>query len=362
MKVSYLKDSSKDITDKRRRRKIHSMFTSAVFMILLITYLLVLGTLYLLIQLDVVYIEMLSLPTWLFMLIFLVASFIVGFVLTIIVSKFVLSAVNTVAEGMGALAKGNFDVRIDLGKNEESKQLATGFNNLAQELKGISVLRSSFVNEFAHEFKTPIVSIKGFAEILKQGDLTEKQRVEYLDIIIEEANRLTTLSSNSLNLSKIENQRILTDLTTFNVSEQIRNSILLLEKKWQEKNLELSISLEECDIIANEELLKQVWINLIDNAIKFSNDKGTVEISLKQEHDSMVFCVVNGGETIKEEDYEKVFEKFYTNKHATESGHGIGLTIVKKIVELHNGKIEVLSENQLTKFTVILPKQTNKKI
>lgn len=357
MKLNYLNNNSNDITDKKRRRKIHSIFMWSVFFILLLTYLLMISTLFILVKLDVLHVEMLSFSTWLLMLIFLIASFVIGSILTMIVSKFVLSTVNTVAEGMSALAKGNFDVRIELGKNEESEQLAKGFNNLAQELKGISVLRSNFVNEFAHEFKTPIVSIKGFAELLRQDDLTEKQKKEYLDIIIEESDRLTALSSNSLNLSKIENQSILTDLTKFNVSEQIRNSILLLEKKWQEKKLELNISLEECDILANEEMLKQVWINLFDNAIKFSNMNGVIGIDLKQDQKQIILSVSNGGKGIKEQDLEKIFNKFYREKDTSTSGHGIGLAIVKKIVELHNGIVYAESKDDLTKFTVIIPKK-----
>ena len=354
MKLKYLKDNSKDITDKKRKRKIRSMFMWSVFLILIATYLLMIATLFILVKLDVLHVEMLSLSTWLLLLIFLVASFIVGSILTIIVSRFVLGAVNTVAEGMSALAKGNFDVRIDLGKNEESKQLANGFNKLAQELKGTQMLRSNFVNEYAHEFKTPIVSIKGFAELLKQEDLTEEQKQEYLDVIIEEANRLTSLSTNSLNLSKIEDQRILSEKARFNLSEQIRNSILLLEKNWQQKNIEFSISLEEYEITANEEMLKQVWINLVDNAIKFSNDGGLIEIELFEEKDKIVFTITNGGKTVSQENYDKIFEKFYRIDRGG-SGHGVGLAIVKKIVELHCGSVSVFSENDRTKFTIKLP-------
>ena len=354
MKLKYLKESSKDITDKKRRRKIRSMFMWSVFLILIATYIFMALTIYILAKFDVLHVEMLSLPTPLLILIFLVASFVVGSILTIIVSEFVLGAVNTVAEGMSALERGNFDVRIDLGKNKESKQLADGFNKLAQELKGTKMLRSNFVNEYAHEFKTPIVSIKGFAELLKQKDLTDEQKAEYLEVIIEEANRLTSLSTNSLNLSKIEDQRILSDKTKFNLSEQIRNSILLLEKNWQQKNIELLISIDEYEITANEEMLKQVWINLVDNAIKFSSVGGVVEINLYKENDQIVFTIINGGTTIDERDYQKIFEKFYRVKSGG-SGHGVGLAIVKKIVELHSGSVSVFSENDKTKFTVKLP-------
>ena len=354
MKLEYLKDSSKDITDKKRKRKIRTIFMLSVFVILLATYLMLSSTLFVLVKLDVLHVEMLSISNWLLLLIFFVASFVIGSILTIIVSKLVLGTVNTVAEGMSALSKGNYDVRLDLGKGEEAKQLADGFNKLAQELKGTQMLRSNFVNEYAHEFKTPIVSIKGFAEILKQQDLTEAQRQEYLDVIIEEADRLTTLSTNSLNLSRIEEQRILSEKTTFNLSEQIRNSILLLENKWQQKHIDFSISIDEYNITANEEMLKQVWINLAHNAIKFSNDGGVIDIELYEEDSQLVFNITNGGTTIDECDYQKIFEKFYRAKSGG-SGHGVGLAVVKKIVELHSGRVSVLSENDRAKFTVKLP-------
>ncbi len=354
MKLNIFNKSSTTNADKKRRRKITSMFTSAVFFVLLVTYLLIMATIYILVNTGVIYIDSVSMPIWLLILIFSLSSFIIGTFLTLFISRFVLTAVNTVAEGMTELSRGNFDVKIDLGKNEESKQVADAFNNLAKELKGIHMLRSNFVNEYAHEFKTPIASIKGFAELLKQEDLTDEQKKEYLDIVIEEANRLTTLSSNSLNLSRIENQKILTDVSLFNLSEQIRDSILLLERKWQEKKIDLQISLDELNVTANEEMLKQVWINLLDNAIKFSLEGGTININLFKDN-NLVFKISNGGTTIKEEDYQKIFDKFYRTKEAKADGHGVGLSVVKKIIELHRGKINVNSQDGVTEFTVTLP-------
>lgn len=355
MKVNYLKENTKTNEDKKRRRKIRSMFVSAVFFILIVTYLLIMASLYVFIELGLIHIEDMRIPTWLFILIFFIASIVLGSVLTMLISRFVLKAVNTVAEGMTALAKGNFDVRITLGGSQESKQLADGFNNLAKELKNTELLRSNFVNEYAHEFKTPIASIKGFAELLKQQDLTDEQREEYLGVIIEESNRLTALSSNSLNLSRIESQTILTDFSTYNLSEQIRNSILLFQAKWQEKNLDLQISLDEQNIVANEELLKQVWINLIDNAVKFSKECGTISIALSKQEDDLIFVIENDGKTIAEQDYERVFEKFYRTDKSKTDGHGVGLAIVRKIVQLHGGNVSVISLDGTTKFTVFLP-------
>ena len=185
--------------------------------------------------------------------------------------------------------------------------------------------------------------------------MTDEQRKEYLDIVIEETNRLTTLSSNSLNLIKVENQNILTNVSEFNLSEQVRASILLLEKSWQEKNINLQIAFDEYDIKANEEMLKQVWINLIDNAIKFSDDGGTISIDISRENDDLVFKISIGGETIKEEDCQKIFDKFYRANQTQTDGHGIGLSIVKKIVELHSGFVSAKSCDGLTTFIVSLP-------
>ena len=355
MRLKYSKKPLVNDADKKRRKKIRSIFTSAVFFVLLGTYLLIMATIYILVRAGVIHIDSVRVPDWLWILIFSVSSLVIGSIITFFISKFVLNAVNVVAEGMTELSRGNFDVKIDLGKNEESRQIADAFNNLAKELKGIETLRSNFVNEYAHEIKTPIVSIKGFAELLKQEDLTEEQRKEYLDIVIEEANRLTALSSNSLNLLKVEDQNILTNVSQFNLAEQIRSSILLFENAWQEKKVNLQISLEEYSIMANEEMLKQVWINLIDNAIKFSLDGGTIDMSLAKEENNLIFKIANGGAVVKEQDYQKIFDKFYRAKDVAVDGHGVGLSIVKKIVELHKGKVWVNSNNGITEFSVCLP-------
>ena len=159
MKLNFLKKVSSNKADKARRKKIRSMFITAVFSILLGTYLLVAAGIYILSAVDVAHIDSGNLPSWVLVLIFILSSVLIGSLLTILMSRFVLNAVNIVAEGMSELSKGNFDVRIELAKNEESMQIADAFNNLAKELKSTEMLRSNFVNEYAHEIKTPIVSI-----------------------------------------------------------------------------------------------------------------------------------------------------------------------------------------------------------
>jgi signal transduction histidine kinase len=205
--------------------------------------------------------------------------------------------------------------------------------------------------------KTPLVSVTGLISLLKKDNLPKEKRLQYIELIEEEIQRLSSMTTNMLNLSKLEKQEIVTNKTNFNLSEQIRTCVLLLEKKWTKKKTKLSLDFDEHILFANEDLMKQIWINLIDNAIKFSKEKGTVSISINESDEIVTVSVSNTGEKIKEEDLNKIFNKFYqadSSRH--KEGHGIGLSIVSRIVYLHGGKIEVSSTDEKTTFTVILPK------
>lgn len=258
-----------------------------------------------------------------------------------------------------ALAAGEYNTRLYFGnplkKHPTFWALSESFNTLAEELQNTEMLRSDFINNFSHEFKTPIISIAGFAKLLKRGKLSENQKLEYMDIIEEESLRLSYMATNVLNLTKVENQAILTDVTTYNLSEQVRSCVLLLENRWMKKHLEFLLEFDEYEIQANEELLKQVFINLIDNAIKFSTEYGAVEIRIKEINKGYKISISNAGEEIPQESIRKIFNKFYQadESHAAE-GNGVGLAIVKKIVELHKGSIEVKSENGITTFEIYL--------
>ena len=231
------------------------------------------------------------------------------------------------------------------------------FNTMAEELGQIEMLRTDFINNFSHEFKTPIVSIAGFTKLLKKGNLPEETRNEYLEIIEEESLRLAALATNVLDLAKVENQSILSDTADYNLSEQLRNCVLLLESKWSKKNIEPVLPEEECQVHGNEELLKQVWINLLDNAIKFSEDYSTIEIRIEEEEENLRVMISNFGEPIPEDKRKRIFGKFYQadESHATQ-GNGVGLAIVKKITELHKGSVDVECRDGQNIFIVSLPK------
>lgn len=285
-----------------------------------------------------------------------------GTFMTFLLGTFPLRSINRMTEGLHRLASGDYKARIVPGRILSSirpiREMIDSFNTTAQELEGTEVLRSDFINNFSHEFKTPIVSIAGFASLLKQGNLSREEQAEYLDIIESESRRLAYMATNVLNLTKVENQTILTDLTTFNLSEQLRTCVLLLERKWEKKNLEMNLDLEEHTITGNQELLRQVWVNLLDNAVKFSPEGQAVEISASENDTSVSVSICNTGSYIPQEQQAAVFRKFYQADHSHNTeGNGIGLAVVKRVVELHGGSIRLESSPELTKFTIVLPKK-----
>lgn len=273
-------------------------------------------------------------------LFFAVVSIILGTFFSAIFVRKPLKPFDQLLNALGRVSKGDYSVRLNVRGAYMMKELNNSFNHMASELDSIEMLRNDFVNNFSHEFKTPIVSISGFAKMLRREDLTPEERNEYLDIIIRESDRLAELSTNVLNLSRIENQHILTDTKQVNVSEQIRLAVALLEKKWDEKKIDVQFDSEEVHLNGNEEMLKQVWINLIDNAIKFSPEYGSVKIEARRNADEVTVSVANEGE-MSEEVMAHLFDKFYQGDAShTQQGNGLGLTIAQKITELHGGILQ----------------------
>ena len=290
-------------------------------------------------------------------------SVVLGAMITAFSSLIFLRPVNRLISQMNRLAQGDFRARLTFGKplsdHPTFRQISMSFNKMAQELENTEMLRSDFVGNFSHEFKTPIVSISGFAKLLKRGGLTEAQRQDYLTIIETESLRLAAMATNVLDMTKVENQTILTDVTRFNLSEQIRGCLLLLlEGKWRNQEVEFSLEFGEHMIMANQELLKHVWINLLDNAIKFTPQGGTVGVEIQERGEALAVTVRNTGSRIAPDQLEKIFHKFYQadESHSAE-GNGIGLALVKKIVQLHEGEVSVESGDEDTAFTVTLPRK-----
>ena len=288
-------------------------------------------------------------------------SLIIGMSLVFLSIKLPMKPFATLMRKMKRLSEGDFDTRLEFGSILSSHpafaELSESFNKMAEELGNTELLRSDFINNFSHEFKTPIVSITGFARLLSKSNLSEEERRSYAGAIEEESLRLSSMATNVLALTRVENQAILTDVTSFNLSEQLRSAILLLEGEWTAKNLEIIPDFEEYNIEANEELLREVWINLIGNAIKFSDDGGRISIEVEDTGKSIAVTVGNTGEKIPDDKVDKIFGKFYQlDKSRSTKGNGIGLAIVKRVVTLHGGKITVYHTDGMNYFRVLLPK------
>jgi len=352
--------------ERKQRRTLTVLFAFVVFIALFLTVVIVSVIAVLLLRRGMLPASQYSVKeirTLLFIL--MAASLVVGSAFSLLALRMPMTPVNRLIQGLNRLAAGEYDTRFypktrvekAMDEYQVVHDLTASFNTLAKELEHTEMLRSDFINNFSHEFKTPIVSIAGFAKLLKRGNLTEEQKTEYLDIIEEESLRLSAMATNVLNLTKVENQAILTDKSEYNLSEQLRTCVLLLEAKWERKRLEPELDFDEIRIEGSEELLKEVWINLLDNAVKFAPEGSSILLKAEETPEAVTVTVKNEGPDIPPEAMNKIFNKFYQadESHAAE-GNGVGLAIVKRVAELHGGTVSVTSQEGITAFTVRLPK------
>ena len=265
--------------------------------------------------------------------------------------------VTNLMDGLRAVAGGDYSVRLKTDKHQLLDDLCEDFNRMTEELQSVRTLREDFVNSYSHEFKTPITAIKGFAELLSEPDLTEEERQQYLRIIQDESARLAELTNRTLLLTKLQSQRFLPDQTTFSLDEQIRRCAILCAHSWEEKHLTFSAELESVDCTSNEELLRQVWINLLNNAIRYTPPGGEIGVELRQVGGEAVVRVWDTGMGMTPEVQSHIFEKYYQGAAEDKKhGLGLGLSIVHRIIELTEGRIEVDSQPQQgSSFTVYLP-------
>src|SRR5699024_7951776 len=232
----------------------------------------------------------------------LITSTIIGTILTFPVGNYLLKPLNELIIGTRQVSKGNFSIKVnELKMNHEIGELIKSFNIMAKELSNIEMFRKDFINNFSHEFKTPIVSIRGFAKQLKKPSLTEEKQSEYIDIIIRESERLSNMSSNILLLTTLENQEIIRDKTLFALDEQIRNCILLLQMEWEKKSIDFQVNLESIHYYNNEEMLSHMWLNLIGNAIKFSPNGGKVTVKAYNDYENIKVEISDEGIGISDE-------------------------------------------------------------
>ncbi|MCB8817534.1 sensor histidine kinase [Desulfosporosinus shakirovi] len=257
------------------------------------------------------------------------------------------------------MAQGNFNVQIEKDNHGFLDELTERINIIAQGLGSMETLRQNFVADVSHEIQSPLTSISGYAALLENDALTHAERMHYIQIIQVESKRLSKLSANLLKLSSLDIGVTSLSLTKFRLDKQLQNISILLEPQWSKKNLLLEAELDKVTIYADEELLSQMWINLMHNAIKFTTEGGTIHIALTRDTEKISCTMADTGVGIAPEDQLHIFERFYKvdkSRDRTIGGNGLGLSMVRKIVELHGGKVTLESEiGKGSTFTVSLP-------
>lgn len=286
----------------------------------------------------------------------LVCFFITNFLL----SRLFFDPIKKLGEGMDKVAHGDFSVQLKTKSSaKEINNVYSGFNLMVKELNATEILQTNFVSNVSHELKTPINAIEGYSMLLQGGENLDDQQKEYVEKIVLNTKRLSSLTQSILLLSKIENQAIPTNQTHFSLDEQIRQSILALEPSWERKNIEFDVDMDNVEYFGNELLMRHVWTNLIGNAIKFNPKNGLIKIRLEKHLTKIVFTVDDTGPGISEEDQKHIFDKFYqADSSHKEHGNGLGLPLVKKILMLEGGEIAVENLKIGCRFSVTLKVKT----
>lgn len=290
----------------------------------------------------------------------LIIAFLVGIILTSLLTRWFIEPLKKVGEAMDRIAGGDFSCRLETkSSSKEIKEIYSGFNMMANELQSTEIIQSDFVTNVSHEFKTPINAIEGYSMLLQGDDnLTPEQR-EYVDKIIFNTKRLSSLTGSILLLSRLDHQSIISNRAVFDLDEQVRKAILALESAWEKKNIDFDIELDETDYLGNEALMYHIWDNLISNAIKFSPEGSVIRIRLSNLEKHVIFKISDAGPGISEGAKSHIFDKFYQEDSShKQEGNGLGLALVKKIVDLDGGEISVSNnDGGGCTFTVVLKKQ-----
>ena len=284
-------------------------------------------------------------------------SVLVGGVITNYITRTFIDPITQLGQAMKEVAGGNFQVNAQCAsKLKDVQDIYANFNRMVKELGATETLQTDFISSVSHEFKTPINAIEGYAALLQDHQQTPEEQETYIEKILFNTRRLSTLTGNILLLSKINNQSISPQSSVFRLDEQVRQAILALERKWEEKDIQFDVDLDKITYTGYEKLLIHVWTNLIDNAIKFDPQGGSIRLRMCRQPDGILFTIDDNGPGIPPEEQERIFHKFYQSDNSREvDGNGLGLALVKQIVALSDGTIQVENLQGGGRFTVWLP-------
>ena len=292
--------------------------------------------------------------------------FLTGSIVFLVIADIIVKPLTRLTNAIKELSNGNYNVRVDNVGQDEISKLNQGFNQMARQLAKQDETRQKFISDISHEFQTPLTSIQGFANILKEEDLPKEQRVKYANIILYNSKRLSSLAKNMLQLTLLDREEIELELTNYSLVEQMNRVISTQENQAKEKNIEIVFEMPKKEIFieGDEQRLEQVWTNIISNAIKYTNEGGLITITMKKNSKDIEVSIEDTGIGMSKEVVSHIFERFYREDKARNvEGNGLGLAIVKSIVDLHHGKIDILSQVDVgTNFIVRLPIEKQKLI
>lgn len=282
-----------------------------------------------------------------------------GSIVFLIVADIIVKPISRLTKVTDELAKGNYKVRVNYEGKDEISSLYASFNQMAVRLAKQETIRQQFISDVSHEFQTPLTAISGFATILKNENLTDEQRQKYADIILFNSNRLSHLSKNMLQLTLLDGEDTALDKTEFPLIEQLNRVIEMEDNAALSKDIEIEFihPKKEFIIEADESRMEQVWINLLSNAIKYTNEHGVVTVEVRRTPTELQVRFEDTGVGMSQDAISHIFERFYRqDKSRTIEGNGLGLSIVKRIIDLHHYKIDVESQEDVgSVFTVYIP-------
>lgn len=300
-----------------------------------------------------------------FLALLLIIILLFSFLSILISTQYIVKPIQNLTEATKKIAAGNYHVKLNVDRRDEIGRLAHDFTKMSDSLERTEEKRQEFVSSVSHEIQSPLTSIQGFSQALREEQLSDDERSHYLLIIEKESRRLSQLSSQLLTLSFLDSKGDERTNVLFDLMSQLKEVISTTEWLWRNKDLALEVLGESVQFVGDPKLLYQVWMNVITNAIRYTKPGGTIKIEVHKKATQIEVVMTDTGIGISKEDVSQIFDRFYKVDKArtrTEASTGLGLSIAKKIIELHDGTIMVESElNEGSIFTITLPVLSEKK-
>lgn len=282
-----------------------------------------------------------------FLAVLLVLALLFSFLFVLVSTTFIVRPIKRLTQATKKIAAGNYHLKLNVNRKDEIGRLANDFTKMSDRLNQTEEKRQEFVSNVSHEIQSPLTSIQGFSQALREEELSDEDRDRYLGIIEKESHRLSALSKQLLTLSFLDSELSISDMVELDVGAQLKEVVSMTEYHWRSKDITIEMDLSSSTVLGEPRLLQQVWMNLVTNAIRYTDPEGTIVIQATKGKEGVTISVKDTGVGIKKDDLPQLFERFYKVDKArvrAENNTGLGLSIVKRIIDLHGGTINVESE------------------